>query len=275
MPLKAWTRVCRILDKIRAWTAHYGSLHDEQVGIQSYTNRFRSIEEYDERLRVVGSDFRIRSYLDSRTASGTVRWADVACGLGVALHQAREAYGSRIEAFGIDIVRWDKTDLIPQDLVELQKRYSPQALGRLLNRESYEFIQGDMGQVRISVGADLITVMCSLYYHPDPLSVWRNLFNQLRPGGTLVTHMMLPKPDRRFVKNYGSFTAALKNYADAEIFFSNDGRKDVVEAVILAKRLNDRPLAVDARVEKVKPYYVSDGLHGKFRIKAVAYEPAS
>jgi SAM-dependent methyltransferase len=248
--------------------------YEEQMRIQHFSNRFRGIEDYDSRLAVIGSSFRIRQWLDRRTAEGRTRWLDVPCGVGAALQQGVDDYGTKLEAVGIDLIDWNASNLHAQDMEELKRRYPAAKLAKMLDKGPFEFHLGDMKDAAIEGGADLITSMCGIYYHEDPLGVWQNLYNQLRPGGTFLAHFMLPRSKKGLAQNYKRFASALRKYCEAEIWFSDDGRR-VREAALVVDKKDDRKLFVAAVPVNVKPYNVTGGLHGRFQIKAVDYELAS
>ncbi len=246
-------------------------IYQEQLKVQRYSQKFRTIEDYDLRLEECGSHFRIRSYLHRQAGQQCTRWADVPSGAGVALHQGVEEYGDRIDPVGVDLIPWDEKNLPEEDMIDLRKKYDDKKLEKLLHKKSFQFIQGDMKTVVIPGGADLITAMCGLYYHEDPLGVWNNLFNQLRLGGVFVAHFMFPKKRPSVIENYKLIAAVLKNDTAMEIYFSND-KRDVVEAVLLARKINDKRLKIETVVKSVEPYTVSHGRHDKFQIKVVDYK---
>ncbi|HTL69812.1 MAG TPA: hypothetical protein VL404_00830 [Candidatus Eisenbacteria bacterium] len=252
--------------------AQSATLYEEQLKTQHLSNKFRTLEDYDARLEAVGSSFRIRDFLRRRSAAGPVRWVDVPSGLGVALHEACEEFGPGVQAVGIDLIRWDETTLTASDLEELRGRLGPARLARILSRDSFRFIQQDMAKAVIPGGADLITSVAGIYYHEDPLAVWQNLYNQLRPGGVLAAHFMFPKRGHA-METHRRLAAALESRAKTELCFSRDGR-DVVESTLVTRKLVMSPIRLASRVVSVRPYTVSWGRGGKFQIKAVEYRLA-
>ncbi|MBI3291708.1 MAG: aminoglycoside phosphotransferase family protein [Elusimicrobia bacterium] len=132
-------------------------------------------------------------FLEALNAQGRFTWVDAAGGLGAALMQAGLLFPN-LSGLLVDAVQWTEKDFDPAVLRELRAQASEVGVDLLDRRPP--FLQGNVQQVDLGSYHNppirLITMLNALAYNEDPLAVVANLYNQLDPGGVLLTNLYIP-----------------------------------------------------------------------------------
>lgn len=131
--------------------------------------------------------------LGALNAQGPFTWVDAAGGLGAALMQGALLFPN-VSGRLVDAVQWTEKDFDPAILDELRTQAALVGVD-LLSRKP-PFLQGDVQSVDLRPYADppirLITMLNALAYNENPLAIVANLYNQLDPGGVLLTNLYIP-----------------------------------------------------------------------------------
>lgn len=257
-------------------SAQHESLSQTQLHIQNGATKTRNIEDYDHMLTNANSNFSVQTYLGQETLRRTVRWADIGCGLGVALSEAAERFNDQVIASGVDLIDWNEATLTEDEVRELFQKFEPQVAMSILEKRNIHFLKGDMSKVVLNESQDLITIFFVLYYSPDPLRVFANFFNQLSFHGILLVHLLIPEGNEDLINFYERFAGELKPYASTEIYRRYDQKRKVWEIVIRASRTSEEKIQIQPSVISVQDREMNFGRKGRsFSIKVVRYNAAA
>lgn len=119
-------------------------------------------------------------------------YVDAGCGIGRAPVEAALRY-KKIRAYGVDIEEYDGGRLAAAcDNPALWLLF---AVARQTARESrrYRFIKSNISNVELKERPDLITSFFVFEKVVDPLGSFKNLYDQLAPGGTMLFTVVRPK----------------------------------------------------------------------------------
>ncbi len=152
--------------------------------------------------------------LKALDAQGPCTWVDAAGGLGAALMEAGLLFPN-VSCRLVDAKEWTEEDFDPAILQELREQAA--SVGVDLLSRSLAFTLADVQSVDLRPNADppirLITMLNALAYNEDPLAIVANLYNQLDPGGVLLTNLYIPAGHPRaeeLIRFYESLLEYLK-----------------------------------------------------------------
>ncbi|MBI4708143.1 MAG: methyltransferase domain-containing protein, partial [Candidatus Omnitrophica bacterium] len=244
-------------------------------------NKSRSLREIQDFLNDSGVNFHIFSFILGKAITGSlVRIADIGCGFGVMLNELKGIFGEILEAYGVDLVDYRTSKL--QIALEWLKNIfigkiwevpnSKAQYKKPLWKKDFIFIQDDMDKVIFPKKMDLITSFYALQYHDNPLNVWCHLFNQLSPGGALITQLLVPVGGDEAVDFYKNFVDILrKENIEIEL-------KDFVvekwgwhQIVLMAKRRGEEEIKLETGVTEVTKRLMREE-RGNFEILLVKYK---
>ncbi|HXV18881.1 MAG TPA: methyltransferase domain-containing protein, partial [Candidatus Omnitrophota bacterium] len=195
----------------------------------------------------------------SDAAQGSVVWADIGPGFGLALRQGKQLLGDRLITYGADMIDWSKS------LTERPKgsfRYANRYGENLFNpKNDYRFVRGSMEAVVLPEKADLITAFYSMPYSEDPLAALANFYNQLKPGGVFLSSLfryLVPSPD-----------GAGLDHSDWVYQIAQSLAREGVEArvsgdVLMIRRKDERTLSLNLRIDEPPHRDREDRVHLKY-----------
>ncbi|MBN3040867.1 MAG: GNAT family N-acetyltransferase, partial [Candidatus Omnitrophica bacterium] len=189
----------------------------------------RNTQDYAKFLHI--SD--LGSTLDNALTKAAV-YADFGCGIGRAPVEEADQ-NNRLRAYGVDIIQWQEQDLA-SPVNEFDWNEFAEKRTRLEKEGRYEFIEGDITNVRLPENADCITSFFTLQYVEDPIRAYLNMYNQLNRGGVMVAALVIPKRADT-LKYYDHLTSQMASVFICELS-SFDGEDANIYLIVVRKFSN-------------------------------------